>query len=172
MSAGELESAIVVPVTLPPALERLRHRGTTAAASGVPAHVTILYPFLPAALLTSVIRDEVGRIASAERPFTAQFARVERWPGVVWLAPEPAAPFARLVAAACAAFPDYPPYGGTFGEPTPHLTIAQGAVIDADAAVAAANPHVPFERAVSAVAVIAQQPSGRWRLRWRLPLRP
>ena len=92
-------------------------------------------------------------------------------PGVVWLAPEPAAPFGRLIAAACAAFPSYPPYGGTIDEPTPHLTIAEGGAIDADATVAAANPHLPFERAVSAITVIAEQSPGRWRVRWRLPLR-
>jgi 2'-5' RNA ligase len=171
MPTSQLESAIVVPVTLPPALERLRRRGTDVASLGVPAHVTILYPFVPPALLTASIRNAVARIAHAEGGFTVRFQRVQRWPGVVWLAPEPAAPFARLIAAASAAFPDYPPYAGTIDEPTPHLSIAEGAAIDADAAVEAANPHLPFERAVAAVTVIAQEPSGRWRVKWRLPLR-
>jgi 2'-5' RNA ligase len=172
MSAGQLESAIVVAVALPPALERLRRRGTEVAAWGVPAHVTILYPFVAPALLSASIREAVARIAHAEGAFTARFQRVERWPGVVWLAPEPAAPFARLTAAAFAAFPDYPPYAGTIEEPRPHLSIAEGDAIDADAVRAAANPHLPFERAVRVVTVIAQEPSGRWRLRWTLPLRP
>ena len=171
VAAGQLESAIVVSVTLPSALERLRRRDTDVAALGVPAHVTVLYPFVPTGLLTPSIRDAVARIASAAGRFTVRFERVERWPGVVWLAPEPAAPFGRLIAAACAAFPSYPPYGGTIDEPTPHLTIAEGGAIDADATVAAANPHLPFERAVSAITVIAEQSPGRWRVRWRLPLR-
>jgi 2'-5' RNA ligase superfamily protein len=173
MPTGQLESAIVVRIALPPALERLRHRSTQVAAWGVPAHVTILYPFVPPALLSPSIRDAVARMASAEDRFTVRFEHVRRWPGVVWLAPEPAAPFARLTAAARAAFPGYPPYAGTIDEPTPHLSIAEGDAIDAEAAAvhAAANPHLPFERTISAVTVIAQEPSGRWRVKWRLSLR-
>ena len=171
MPTGEFESAIVVATSLPPALERLRRANTDAAAHGIPAHVTVLYPFLPAPLLTPEIRDGLARIASAESPFTVRFARVERWPEVVWLAPEPAAPFARLIEATCAAFPDYPPYGGTIDEPIPHLTIAEGASFDGDAVRDAALPHLPFERAISALTVIAEASPGRWRVRWRLPLR-
>jgi 2'-5' RNA ligase len=124
VQTGELESAVVVATSVPPPLERLRQRHTDAAKRGIPAHVTVLYPFLPPAMLMPDIRDALARIASAELPYTVTFARAERWPGVVWLAPEPAAPFARLIEATCAAFPDYPPYGGTIAEQIPHLTIA------------------------------------------------
>jgi 2'-5' RNA ligase len=171
MSAGELESAIIVPVTLPPGLERLRRRGTPGASLGVPAHVTILYPFIPPAQLTPSIRDVVARIASQHAAFTVRFEQTGRWPSVAWLAPEPAGPFAQLTAAACAAFPDYPPYGGTISEPTPHLTLAEGAAADVDATIAAAMPLLPFERAVSTITVIAEASPGRWQLRWRVPLR-
>ena len=171
MPTGQLESAIIAATSLPSDLERLRRRGTDVAARGIPAHVTVLYPFVPPASLTLAIREVVAGIASAESRFTVRFARVERWPEVVWLAPEPAAPFARLIGAARAAFPAYPPYGGAIDEPTPHLTIAEGPAFDGDAVSAAANPHLSFERAISALTVIAEQPDGRWRVRWRLPLR-
>ena len=42
------QSAIVVRVPVPPAVERLRRRWDRAARMGVPAHVTILYPFVAA----------------------------------------------------------------------------------------------------------------------------
>jgi len=172
MPTGQLESAVVVATVLPPALERIRRHNTYAAAHGIPAHVTVLYPFLPADLLKPAIRDALARIAAAEHRFAVRFARVERWPEVVWLAPEPPAPFARLIEATCAAFPDYPPYGGTVPEPIAHLSIAEGASFDANAVSAAANPYLPFERAISALTVITEQPDGMWRVRWRLPLRP
>jgi 2'-5' RNA ligase len=171
MSMGQLESAIVVPIRLPPGLERLRRRGTAGASLGVPAHVTILYPFVPPALLTPSIRDAVARIASQHPAFTVRFDEAGRWRSVAWLAPEPSAPFAGLTAAACAAFPDYPPYRGTISEPTPHLTLAEGPAANIDATIAAATPHLPFEGAVSAITVIAELSPGNWRLRWRLPLR-
>ena len=72
-------------------------RATTGQlASGVPAHVTVLYPFIPAA------RARAGRPAGpgqrsprASTPFDIRFERVGRFPAVVYLAPEPAAPFSR-----------------------------------------------------------------------------
>ena len=172
MPTGQLESAVVVATVLPRALERIRRANSDAALPGIPAHVTVLYPFVPAASLTSAIRKVLAGIASAESRFTVRFERVEQWPGVVWLAPEPTAPFATFMDATWAAFPEYPPYGGTIEEVIPHLTIAEGSSADGDAVRAAVLPHLPFERAISAITVIAEESPGRWRLQWRLPLRP
>jgi len=49
--------------------------------------------------------------------------KVERWPGVLWLAPEPAEPFAALTRAVSARHPEYPPYGGGHDTLIPHLTV-------------------------------------------------
>jgi hypothetical protein len=43
---------------------------------------------------------------------------------VLWLAPEPAAPFRRLIAALERQYPEYPPYGGQFDEVIPHVTLS------------------------------------------------
>ncbi len=119
-------SALVVLV--PEAEElvgRLRLRYDPAARLGVPAHVTVLYPIVAA--VDETLGAQVARIGRRQPPFTAEFAAVERFPGlVVWLRPEPSEPFAALIAAAMAEFPDFPPYGGTIAEPTPHLTVADG----------------------------------------------
>jgi 2'-5' RNA ligase len=171
MSTSQSESAIVVTIALPPALERLRRRNTEGAALGIPAHVTVLYPFAPPALLSPTIRNELARLAATESPFNVRFTHAERWPGVVWLAPEPANPFARLTSATCAVFPGYPPYGGVFEDVIPHLTIGEGGAIDLATVHAAATRLLPFERAVSAITVLVEDPDGRWRVRWRLPFR-
>ena len=124
---GVGESAIIVPVEVPVAVRRLRERLDPAAADGVPAHVTLLYPFMPAEALTDDVRAEIARLVVEQPAFPFALTRVERWPDVVWLAPEPAAPFRRLTERLATAFPDYPPYGGIHDEVIPHL--AAGAVL-------------------------------------------
>ena len=58
--------------------------------------------------------------------FDFLLARVERFPGVLYLAPQPAAPFVALTEALVRAFPQYPPFGGAHEHIVPHLTVAQG----------------------------------------------
>ena len=55
-----------------------------------------------------------------------RFERTGRFPGVVWLAPEPAEPFIALTELLAAAFPDHPPYEGAHDEIVPHLTLGLG----------------------------------------------
>ena len=100
-------------------------RWDRAAGAGVPAHVTVLFPFLPARGLVPAVRRELAAIAATQAPFEVIFATVGRFPDVVYLAPRPAEPFTRLTGAVAARFPDFPPYGGAFDEVIPHLTIAE-----------------------------------------------
>jgi hypothetical protein len=77
-------------VVLVPEAERLvadlRLRYDSAAALGVLAHVTVLYPFVSP--VDEVTSDRVDRICRRHRPFTAELAAVDRFPGlVVWLRP-------------------------------------------------------------------------------------
>ena len=83
-------------IRLPPELEELRQRHDPMAPLGVPAHVTLLYPFLPSAELTPAVRRRIARLTRDVRPFDVGFERTGRFPGVVWLAPEPAEPFVAL----------------------------------------------------------------------------
>src|SRR5512139_2513322 len=121
----EIESALIIAV---PEAELLvkewRERFDWSAAQGVPAHITILYPFIPPHEITPAVVAEL-------RGFFAQFAAFEfalpefrRFPEVLYLAPSPAEPFKALTRAVVERYPDYPPYGGGFPEVIPHLTIA------------------------------------------------
>ena len=58
------------------------------------------------------------------------FATVERFPGVVYLAPDgdATARLRDLIDALVRRWPRYPPYGGRFETVVPHLTIHEGAV--------------------------------------------
>lgn len=170
MLATDSISGVVVRVTLPSALERVRRRHDVAAASGAPAHVTLLFPFMPVARLEPRVRRELAEIACAVMSFEVRFAEVGRFPGVVYLAPEPAAPFARLTASIVAQFPDYPLYGGAHPEVVPHLTLTESDEAPLDAIAVAARRSLPFTRHVSAIELLTEDRAGRWQGHWRIPL--
>ena len=153
-------------VVLVPEAEALvaehRRRHDPAAAAGVPAHVTVLYPFRSA--IDDVTAHAVADIAGSVPAFDVAFATLGRFPGdVVYLVPEPAEPFRRLTASAAATFPDCPPYGGDVVDPVPHLTVADG-VDPTTAAVleSGLRPGLPIVSRVERLTLLAQDPTGRW----------
>jgi 2'-5' RNA ligase len=165
------ESAIIVPVQVPVAVTRLRERMDPAAARSVPAHVTLLYPFMAPDLLKEDIRRGVEQVIANEPTFAFSLRAVGRWPGVVYLVPEPDEPFRRLTLALAEAFPDYPPYEGAHPEVTPHLTVAQDVPDDWLAAAEHALAAVlPVHDVVREAWLIGHTPEQLWQTLWRLPL--
>src|SRR5687767_6177654 len=148
-----MRSAVIVRVPLPAGLESLRRRHDPLATRGVPAHVTILVPFVPSDELSAEVRAALVRVAAETAPFEARFARVERFPDAVWLAPEPAAPFREMTQRMETAFPDHPPYEGIHAEVVPHLTIGLGAGADLDRLERVARACPPFRTTVRAIEV-------------------
>jgi 2'-5' RNA ligase len=169
-------SAIVVPIRLPAGLGRLREREVEVARLGVPAHVTILSPFVPVARLDRGVSATVAEIVARTRAFDVDFSQVHRWgpsdhgPGVVWLAPAPAEPFVALTRAIWAEFPEHPPYGREDDDLEAHLTIAIDDPARFDAAAIEAQRWLPFGRHVNTVALLVEGPDGRWRTRRRYSL--
>jgi 2'-5' RNA ligase len=157
-------------VPVPPAAERLRRRWDRAARSGVPAHVTILYPFMPAADLDGSVRQSLARVAAEHHPFDARFSRVGRFPTVVYLAPDPPEPFNRLTEAIHSRFPDFPPYEGAFEVVIPHLTIVESIEAPLDEVATVAETALPFHHRVTRLEVLVEGPDGRWLTRWLLKL--
>jgi 2'-5' RNA ligase len=168
---SEPTSAVIVRFRLPPGLERLRGASDRSAALGVPAHVTILYPFLPRRELTTAVRGELASIAREIQAFDVRFATVARWPGVVYLEPDPRAPFSAMIDRVVARWPEHQPYDGAIDEVIPHLTIAErdGPIDDVLAAVPS---FLPFVAQTKGLEVLAETDERRWRSRWRLPFRP
>ena len=163
------ESAILVPVEVPVAIKRLRDRMDPFAILGVPAHITLLYPFVAPAELDESVRNVVAGIVAAEPSFPFTLAEVGRWPDVVYLAPEPDEPFRRLTDALVEAFPDYPPYGAAHAEVVPHLTVAQAVPESYLAAAQHALPPLLPIRDVAREAWIMVKSGGRWRTHWHVP---
>lgn len=170
------QSALIVPVELPARLARLRDGLDPSAAAGVPAHVTLLYPFVPPDRLDEGAFTPVAAIARSVAAFSFTLGRVQRWTDVVCLLPDPSEPFSRLIVALASAFPDYPPYGGAHAvaDVVPHLTIVQSARIeDLDAAAAALPGLLPVAAHCAEISLIAHGPGQPWQTVWsyRLPIK-
>jgi 2'-5' RNA ligase len=179
MSLDEPATGLAVPIRLPPGLARIRRRWDRAARAGAQPHVTVLYPFIPADLLTPTDRAALAAIAGSVAPFEVTFRRVRRFDeGVVWIEPDPSAPFRALTDAVAARWPAYPPYGGRFDAVIAHLTVVEagddGPSLTAIEAVARA--HLPFGARADRLELWRQDEAGRWQPHWRLrlgaPVRP
>ena len=138
----------------------------------MPAHVTILYPFVAPADLTPAVREDVAAIAAEMRSFTVTFATAARWPGLVHLEPQPSSPFTALIDRAATCFPEHPPYAGAISEVIPHVTVVESRDAPFDEILVAARAALPFEAEAEGLEVLAEGDDGRWRRRWRLPFRP
>jgi len=137
----------------------------------VPAHVTLLYPFVGWEELDPPIGRKIASVAARHAAFDYTMTGPERWPDTVYVAVEPIEPFVRLQADLAATFPEYPIYGEESDfEFSPHITVAEGRAIDdpntmRDAAWAA----LPLGARAAWLDVIATD-GGTWDLVWRVPL--
>ncbi|MES1246494.1 MAG: 2'-5' RNA ligase family protein [Actinomycetota bacterium] len=119
----------------------------------LPPHVTVLYP-CPGEPL------ELAKVLEPFDQFDVTFARLDRFPGVLWLAPEPAEPFVTLTEAVVSRFPDWQPYGGVYKSVIPHLTLAQSSLDDVAVQV---EPLLPLASRVESVVLYRSVDGVHWR---------
>lgn len=87
--------------------------------AGEPAHITLLYPFVAPDRLDSVMRARLRALFAAFPSFAYRLGAIGWFHDeVMWLAPEPAAPFVALTERLVAEF-GLPPYRGEFEQITP-----------------------------------------------------
>jgi 2'-5' RNA ligase len=174
MPETALRSALIVAV--PEAavvVDGWRERTSRAKPSqGVPVHVTILFPFVSPASIDDRLIAQLGRLFAGFEPFPFVLGRTDRFPGVLFLAPDPAERFAELTERVCAAFPRYPPYEGAFDTIVPHLTSAEGDSDTLRRAEADIARMLPISARVTEALLIEETlpNSARWEFRARLPL--
>ncbi len=123
------ESALLIAVApAEPLVETWRAQHDLAARWGVPAHITVLYPFVAPDEIDDDVKQRVREICCEFRPFGFSLVAARRFgESVLYLAPAPEVPFRELTQAFSTAFPNYPPYGGTHADVIPHLTVLDGA---------------------------------------------
>jgi 2'-5' RNA ligase len=171
VSDDRLESALLVPVPeAEPSVQRHRFRHDSVALRGVPAHITVLYPFVHPDVMTDATAQSVRDVLARFPAFSFRLSRLERFPeGAVYLAPEPAEPFMRLTEAFGDEFPDYPPYGGIHAELIPHLTVAQDPDAPADD-MADIRGNLPITCRAREIWLMCEDADHRWRRRSTFPL--
>jgi 2'-5' RNA ligase len=153
-----------------------RARFDPMAGFGVPAHVTVLFPFLPAERIDTGVLTELAAAVAQTAAFEATFTGTA-WFGddVLWLAPEPAAAFRELTLAVWQRFPECPPYGGEHPEITPHLTVGHRAARpEMEEAERDLGSRLPLTAPVTQVSLLVGPPSptGKWSTAQRFPLSP
>jgi 2'-5' RNA ligase len=148
-------------------VDRWRQAYDSSAPLGVPAHVTILYPFLNASLIDDPVVERLCQLFTRQPAFEVEFRRCGRFPDVLYLAPEPARTFHDLTISVAERWPEAPPYGGAHDAIVPHLTVAHGvdedtfALIERDVA-----PRLPVRAEVTEASLLMFD-GGRWVTRTR-----
>ena len=121
-------------------------------SNDLPPHVTVLFPS-PGDV------EAIAEVLAPFGPFDVVFPRLDRFPGTLWLAPEPAAPFVAMTEAMVARFPDFPPYDGVFPSIVPHLTVAQTQL---DETAALVEPLLPLASRVESVVLYEHAQGEHW----------
>jgi 2'-5' RNA ligase len=119
-------SALIVLVPEAEALVKpFRDAYDPSAAAGMPAHITLLYPFKPPDEIAATVLDALRACLAPFGALHFSLASTRRFPGVLYLAPSPDDALRRMTMAIWERFPETPPYGGRFADVIPHLTVAQ-----------------------------------------------
>jgi 2'-5' RNA ligase len=163
------ETAVVILLPeLEPLIGGWRRRYTRDGARGMPPHVTLIIPFADSADLDQRL-GRLGRVLGAFGPFDVAVTETARFPGLLYLRPEPEEPFIAMTEALESAFPAFPPYAGEFDEIVPHVTVVQ-----ADEGILAGIerelvPQLPLRARVERGWIVENTPAG-WRRHTAFPL--
>ncbi len=122
-----MDTAVLLSVPeAEPLVHEWRGKGDPSAAHGVPAHVTLLHPFLPADRIDAGVLEELRWFFQGVDAFDVAFDKVGRFEeaGVVYLAPAGPA-LTELSRALVRRWPECKPYDGAIpiDDLVAHLTI-------------------------------------------------
>ena len=160
------QSALIVEVPeAESAVAGLRAHLDASAPLGIPAHLTVLFPFMPPGAIGPAVLTELADLLGTVSRFRFRLDRTE-WFGdeVLWLAPHDPGPFRALTQAVYQAYPAYPPFEGRHSDVVPHLTVGIGhPVADLRAAEESVRVHLPVDGHATAVTLMTEQSAGgRW----------
>lgn len=118
-------TALLLPVpAADPLLMKIADRYPMTVRPGLPAHLTVLYPFVPAENLDAATIRACAEIAERTAPIDVRFTRCRVRGEMAYLGPEPVAPVDALLRAVRARWPDLTPYDGRFPDAPAHVTLA------------------------------------------------
>lgn len=153
-----------------------RRRYDPVARQGIPAHVTVLYPFVPPAALGQRQMLALAELASRFDRQPLMLDAIGEFPGALWLRPNPDDLFRRMTMALVALFPEQQPYGGRHPDSPPHLTVGQFTAPDDQQRVRTAFEaeiagRLPVACEATALSLYVSDRAGAWSLMNRFPFR-
>ena len=160
------QSGLIIEVPeAEPVVGHHRERFDASGALGVPAHITVLFPFMPPRAINNAARAALARLFADISSFRFQLDHTD-WFGddVLWLGPRDPGPFRALTERVCEVFPAFRPYEGQFEDVVPHLTVGDSRQLgDLRAAETSVQARLPIEATAAAVSLITQRvPGGHW----------
>jgi 2'-5' RNA ligase len=118
------EAAVIVPIPeVEPVVGALRLQYDPAPRLGVPAHITLLYPFCRPQVVAHEI-NTLANVCESIAVFQFSFTEVRQFPATAYLHPDKAEAFAQITRTLMNIWPECRPYGGAFPDIVPHLTVA------------------------------------------------
>lgn len=167
----DLAPGTTVLMTFVPAVDALRCKAERLAGlqpAPVAAHITLLFPFVPASQFDHETSGELMARAADHLPIEITFRRTGRFPQVLWLDPE-SEDMNALVSDIRSRWPDHPPYGDPEFKVIPHLTLAQlddrGALDQIEASI---QPQLPVTATADSLSVLTWD-GERWRVLKEIP---
>ncbi|WP_322871519.1 2'-5' RNA ligase family protein [Streptomyces goshikiensis] len=124
-SGAFLDGQTGLIVTIPeaePVVRAWRDRLDPGARAGVPAHVTVLFPFLEERDIDASVHAAIAEVLAGHEAFDLRFEGCGRFPGTLYLAPVPDTPLRRLTLAIAERCPAKPAVRRPVrrGRPAPH----------------------------------------------------
>jgi hypothetical protein len=120
-SPGQPQSGLIVEIPeADPVVGRHRARLDASALLGIPAHITVLFPFMPPGTMDDTVLAELEQVLAPVSRFPIRLDHTA-WFGddVLWLAPSDPDPFRALTQRVFQAFPAFPPFQGRFDDVVP-----------------------------------------------------
>jgi 2'-5' RNA ligase len=161
-----LESALLIRCPeVEPLVGEWRRRFDPSTVLGVPAHITLLYPFVPVEEMDAGVHAQLRGLFAEVAPCRFEFRASARYPSVLYLKPEPDAGLGAIIEGVAGRFPDHPPYRGAFEEVAPHLTVAQSGDEALLAEIESELPRgLPVEVGVTEAVLMTEHEDGLWRV--------
>jgi len=172
----DLESVIIIPVLEAESIvKKWRERYDRVALLGIPAHITLLYPFKTPSEIKEKIADKLQLFFQTVNSFAFSLTTIGTFPNVIFLTPSPKNPFIELTKKLAKLFPENPPYGGKFPEVNPHLTIGQFSKEDNFKRTLSViseniNPKLPQEARATEARLMVENINGKWTTLRKFPL--
>jgi len=171
---GYETSLVILVPDAEPVVSPFRQKYDPSASQGMPAHITINYPFRADIPSRPELYAKLDALFSKYPPIQFSLVRINQFPGVLFLEPVPVYPFIDLIQAVATEFPDSPPYKGEFSAVIPHLTVAQSDDKSEFKRIKSefmefSRRHLPIEITAEGASLMNNR-SGTWSVQKKFPL--